>query len=90
MATTHRLDDDVVHYEWNNALVPRLTIDSGDTVVFRTRDAADRFYTKTSTSDDVLRRGPFRGHPLTGPVRIRGAVPGDTLFRPRRAAMRPS
>ncbi|PYO18874.1 MAG: hypothetical protein DMD85_20080, partial [Candidatus Rokuibacteriota bacterium] len=27
----------------------------------------------------MLRRGPFRGHPLTGPVKIRGAQPGDTL-----------
>src|SRR5207245_2775602 len=29
--------------------------------------------------EDVLRRGPFKGHPLTGPVAVRGARPGDTL-----------
>src|SRR5205807_3607502 len=28
---------------------------------------------------DVLARGPFRGHPLTGPVRVNGARPGDVL-----------
>ncbi len=27
----------------------------------------------------MLKRGPFRGHPLTGPVRVRGARPGDVL-----------
>jgi acetamidase/formamidase len=27
----------------------------------------------------VIKRGPFSGHPLTGPVRVRGARPGDTL-----------
>ena len=27
-----------------------------------------------STHADVLGRGPFRGHPLTGPVRVRGAA----------------
>ena len=75
----HHLDADEVHKEWNNALAPRLTIDPGDTVVFDTRDAADRYYSKASTHADVIGRGPFRGHPLTGPVRVRGAGPGDTL-----------
>ena len=75
----HRLDHEQIHQEWNNALAPRLTIDPGDTVVFDTRDAANLFYTKASSHEDVLRRGPFRGHPLTGPVAVRGARPGDTL-----------
>ena len=78
-ATTHHLDHEQIHQEWNNALPPRLTLDPGDTVVFDTRDAANRFYTKESTHEDVIRRGPFRGHPLTGPVSVRGARPGDTL-----------
>jgi acetamidase/formamidase len=75
----HRLDATHVHYEWNNAFAPRLEIEPGDTVVFDTRDAADGYYSRTSTDADVLARGPFRGHPLTGPVRVRGARPGDTL-----------
>jgi len=79
MARTHRLDSGQVHYAWDNALSPRLEIDPGDTVVFDTRDAADRYYSRASTHADVLARGPFRGHPLTGPVRVRGARPGDTL-----------
>ena len=41
---SHFLDASVVHYEWNNAIAPRLTIDPGDTVVFETRDASDEFY----------------------------------------------
>lgn len=77
--TVHRLDAGLVHYEWNNALAPRLEIEPGDTVVFDTRDAADGFYRRTSSHPDVLARGPFRGHPLTGPVRIAGARPGDAL-----------
>jgi len=79
MARTHRLDDTRVHHEWNNALAPRIEIDPGDTVVLDARDAADGEYTATSTAADVERRGPFRGHPLTGPVRIKGARPGDAL-----------
>ena len=76
--TTHELKADVVHHEWNNAIPPRLDIDPGDTVVVHTRDAADGFYSPTSTAADVMRR-VFKGHPLTGPVRVRGARPGDTL-----------
>jgi acetamidase/formamidase len=75
----HHLDADVVHKEWNNAIPPRLEIDPGDTVVFDTRDASDRYYTRASTHEDVIKRGPFTGHPLSGPVLVRGAKPGDTL-----------
>jgi acetamidase/formamidase len=54
-------------------------IEPGDTVTFDTRDAADRYYSRSSTSADAAARGPFRGHPLTGPVRMEGARPGDVL-----------
>jgi acetamidase/formamidase len=74
----HFIDATIVHYEWNNAIPPRLEINAGDTVVFETRDASDEFYNPNSTHEDVMRR-VFKGHPLTGPVRIRGARPGDVL-----------
>jgi acetamidase/formamidase len=79
MGRAHRLDASNVHYAWDNAIPPRLEVDPGDTVVFDTRDAADGYYSRKSSHADVLARGPFRGHPLTGPVRVRGARPGDTL-----------
>jgi acetamidase/formamidase len=79
MARTYSLDARTVHYEWNNALAPRLVVEPGDTVVFDTRDAADGYYAPSSTHADVLARGPFRGHPLTGPVAVAGARPGDVL-----------
>ena len=79
MPHTHHLDDATIHREWNNAIEPRLEIEPGDTVVFDTRDAADGYYSRKSTHADVMARGPFRGHPLTGPVQVRGARPGDVL-----------
>jgi acetamidase/formamidase len=78
-SVTHRLDCETVHYAWDNSLHARLAIDPGDVVVFETRDSADRYYTPDSTHDDVARKGPLKGHPLTGPVYVRGAEPGDTL-----------
>ena len=77
--TIHELDDSLLHYAWDNTVEARLIIESGDTVVFDTRDAADHYYSPSSTSDDVKKKGPLKGHPLTGPVYIRNASPGDTL-----------
>ena len=75
----HHLDDSKVNYAWNREHVPRLTIDPGDTVTFRTRDAADHYYNVDSTAEDVEKKGPLTGHPLTGPVYVRDAAPGDVL-----------
>jgi acetamidase/formamidase len=75
---THVLSSKQVHYAWDNALPPLLEIDPGDEVTFATRDAADGYYRPDSTAEDVRRR-VFPGHPLTGPVLVRGARPGDVL-----------
>jgi acetamidase/formamidase len=72
------LESTAPHYVWDNAIPPQLTIQSGDTVAFQTRDAADGHFRLDSTAADVATL-VFRGHPLTGPVRIEGAQPGDTL-----------
>ncbi len=79
MATTHELDASEVHKAWDNSLTPRLTVSSGDTIHFDTRDAADYYYSPDSSHQSVIERGPFVGHPLTGPVHVRDAAPGDVL-----------
>ena len=78
MARTHQLDSDVVHYVWDNAIAPRLEIDPGDTVVIRCRDSSDGYYQRGMTAADVGGR-VSKGHPLSGPIAIRGAKPGDVL-----------
>src|SRR5262249_13690540 len=79
MAGAHRLAADQVHYEWNNALSPRLTIDPGDTVSFATRAAPDACSRRAPPPPAGSGGGPSRAHPRTGPARMRGAAPGDTL-----------
>lgn len=79
MAITHQLTDKLVYYAWDNAVAPQLTVDPGDTVICETRDSADYYYNADSTHDDVARKGPLKGHPLAGPIYVRGAAPGDTL-----------
>jgi acetamidase/formamidase len=79
---THILTDERVHHAWDNAIPPLLTIDPGDTVVFHTRNASDGRVTpdrKPGIQAPPPEPRPFTGHPLTGPVLLRGAAPGDTL-----------
>ena len=76
MSGVHELGSETVHYAWDNAVPARLEIDSGETIRFICRDAFDGAYSRTSTQ--VVKR-VAKGHPLTGPVAIRGARPGDVL-----------
>jgi acetamidase/formamidase len=52
---------------------------SGETVTVRTREASDGHFTASSTSADVATRDRGRVHPLTGPIYVRDANPGDVL-----------
>jgi acetamidase/formamidase len=80
MITTsrHLLAPNPPHYVWDNSLAPKLTVSSGTAVTFETRDAADGHFSLASTTADVASY-EFRGHPLTGPVFVEGARPGNVL-----------
>ena len=77
--TEHYLDDSEVHAVWDRSLAPRLEIDPGDTVVFECREASDRQVTPDSTAGVLLDIDFDPIHPLTGPIYVRGAEPGDAL-----------
>jgi acetamidase/formamidase len=80
--TTYYMDDafENLHGWLGRDLAPRLSIDSGDTVVYRTCDAgwADR-PPGTPPGESRGRRPEGAGHALSGPVFVRGAEPGDAL-----------
>lgn len=67
------------HNRWHEAIPPILRVEPGDQVVLETRDAFDGQITSRSTAEDV--RGASLGpvHPLTGPVYVESAEPGDLL-----------
>jgi acetamidase/formamidase len=84
--TTYQIEPvrETLHGSFSRDYPPVLTIDSGDTVLFRTLDAAwmleapdvswsqtRRFEPRTGERDD--------GHALCGPIALRGAQPGMTL-----------
>ena len=66
------------HNRWWPGLEPVAACDSGDEVTFEIRDSRDREITPTSRHEDLLDT-PSLAHPLTGPLEVRGAEPGDVL-----------
>lgn len=67
------------HFVWDNALPPVKTIAPGETVTFDVMDAWDGQLGPEASLEDMLARDPSRVNPVTGPVYIEGAQPGDTL-----------
>lgn len=76
---THRLDDQQCHAFWDNSHPPRIHIAPGDTVVFETLEASAGQITPGAPSDVIASLSFDPIHPLTGPVYIDGAEPGDGL-----------
>jgi formamidase len=67
------------HNRWHEGIPPIVTVEPGDQVVLETRDAFDGQVTPASTAEDVRRADLGPVHPLTGPVYVEGAEPGDLL-----------
>jgi acetamidase/formamidase len=71
--------DENVHSAWDNSLEPVLTVDPGEVVRFECRDALDGQVGPDSTAEDLATASFDPVHPLTGPVAVSGAEPGDVL-----------
>ncbi|MGY2128529.1 acetamidase/formamidase family protein [Blastococcus sp. SYSU DS0617] len=67
------------HNRWHPDIAPALTVADGDTVVMQARDGMDgQLGPGLGTSPDAS-IGLDAVHPLTGPVHVEGAQPGDLL-----------
>ena len=84
----HTIHREHIHHGWNNAFAPKLKIAPGESIQFETLDASSGQLTKNSTASDLAKLDLGRVNPVTGPVYIDGAQPGDALkvtvlsFRP--------
>ena len=67
------------HNRWHPDIAPAVRIGSGSTVSLDTIDALDRQITPKMTPAELLGVNMGRVHPLTGPVHVDGAQPGDLL-----------
>jgi formamidase len=67
------------HNRWHPDIAPVVRCEPGDEVVFETLDALDGQCTPDTTNEGVAAIDLSMVHPLTGPVHVAGAEPGDTL-----------
>lgn len=75
----HTLHKHQHHVGWDNAIAPVLTVAPGESVEFDVFEASGGQLSPTSTVDDVGRMDFGRINPVTGPVFVDGAEPGDVL-----------
>jgi acetamidase/formamidase len=85
----HAVRPQAYNYVWDNNIEPALEVDSGEVVEFTVRDASDEQIRAGSTSEDVAKLDFEHVNPVSGPVYVKDARPGDVLaieileFRPR-------
>jgi acetamidase/formamidase len=75
----HTIHKDHGHYGWNNALPPHITVAPGASVEFEVRDASAGQLTPESDVSAVPKIDLRYVNPVTGPIAVDGAVPGDAL-----------
>jgi acetamidase/formamidase len=77
----HRVSAEAKHLSsvWDNAASPVLEIESGETVALECADSSGGQLSKTSQAGDVAEMDMDNVNPVTGPVFVKGAAPGDTL-----------
>jgi acetamidase/formamidase len=76
---THTIHSKQCYLAWNNAHEPRIKIAPGDTVTFENIDATSGQLTAKSTVEDIRTLDFSLINPISGPVYIDGAEPGDAV-----------
>jgi acetamidase/formamidase len=89
MVSIHAVASEAHAFCWDNSLPPALEIAAGTEVEFSVQDASGGQLDERSTEADVAALDFARVNPVSGPVFVKDARPGDVLrvelleFRPR-------
>ena len=67
------------HFGWDNSLTPTLSVEPGSEIAFGIVDASGGQLHAKSSASDVVALDFARVNPVTGPVFVDGAEPGDAL-----------
>lgn len=79
MSTAHRHTIHQQHFGWDHSLAPAVRIAPGESLEFEVSDASAGQLSRTSSVADVARLDFSKVNPVSGPVFIDGAEPGDVL-----------
>src|SRR6056297_2393690 len=75
----YTLSADQTHSSWSSTIEPLIKVESGSVIEVNTEEASDQQLTPESTVEDIKNLSFDPIHPLTGPVYVEGAEPGDIL-----------
>ncbi len=78
-AAGHTIHRHRCHHAWDKSISPVLTVAPGETVTFDITDASSGQITPDSTAGVFDDYDSARVNPVTGPVLVDGAEPGDVL-----------
>lgn len=75
------VSSDIVHYTLSPFHEPRIKVKPGETVVVETLDALGGIVTEETPFEKLIKEGklPEFFNPVSGPIYVEGAEPGDTL-----------
>ena len=67
------------HFGWDNSLVPAERVAPGSTILFQCHDSSAGQLGPSSTLQDVVNLDCGKINPVSGPIFVEGAEPGDAL-----------
>lgn len=67
------------HFGWDNSLVPAARVEPGSTILFHCHDSSAGQLGPSSTLEDLGRLDFGKINPVSGPIYVEGAEPGDAL-----------
>ena len=79
MTCTHTIHSHAHHIGWNNALAPVLSVRPGETVAIEALDASCGQLSAAAGIEELKALDFGRVNPVTGPIWIEGAEPGDAV-----------
>jgi acetamidase/formamidase len=75
----HTIHKEQGHYGWDNSLPPVLTVKPGEAAEFQCRDASAGQFSRDTVAAEVPKIDLRYVNPVTGPILVDGAAPGDAL-----------
>jgi formamidase len=79
MACNHTIHKHAHHFGWDNSIDPVLSVLPGQTIEVETIDASGGQLGPGSTLDDLAKLSFDHVNPVTGPIFVEGAEPGDAV-----------
>jgi len=78
-ACNHTIHGAQHHFGWDNSLAPALRAEPGSTILFHCHDSSAGQLGPSSTVEDVRTLDFGKINPVSGPIWVEGAEPGDAL-----------